>query len=249
MERKGILMKKEFLEIININFSYGNKVILSNINFDVRKGESVSIFGPNGSGKTTLIKIILGIITPKSGRVLYNGMDVLKMKDEERAKIFSYVPQKTNFIFPISTFDYLLLGRAPYINGFAKKEDKEIVLMWMEKFNLMHLKDINVQFLSEGEKQILTLIRTIIQESEIILLDEPLIYLDLKYKSKILNLLKELNINGKTIISVFHDIESIKFLSKRVIFLKNGRIEKIGDVEDLIESQKINSLFEEKIIF
>jgi iron complex transport system ATP-binding protein len=142
-----------------------------------------------------------------------------------------------------------LLGRAPYINGFAKREDKEIVLMWMEKFNLMHLKDINVQFLSEGEKQILTLIRTIIQESEIILLDEPLIYLDLKYKSKILNLLKELNISGKTIISVFHDIESIKFLSKRVIFLKNGRIEKIGNVEDLIKSNEINSLFDEKIIF
>ncbi len=242
-------MDSDYLKVVNINFSYGNKKILDNINFSVFKGESLSIFGPNGSGKTTLIKIILGINSPQSGEILFKGKNILKMGERERAKIFSYVPQKVNTTFPLTTFDYLILGRAPFVNGFVKKEDKKIVLDWMEKFNILHLKEINFQFLSEGEKQILTIIRSLIQESEIIILDEPLTHLDLKYKTKVLNLLKNLNEFGKTIISIFHDIESIKFLSKRVIFLKNGKIEKFGNTEDLIKPKEINSLFDEKIIF
>lgn len=242
-------MESDYLKVVNINFSYGNKKILDNICFSVFKGESISIFGPNGSGKTTLIKIILGIIKPQSGEVFYKGRNVFKMNERERAKIFSYVPQKVNAPFPLTTFDYLIFGRAPFINGFVKKRDREIVLIWMEKFKITHLKDINFQFLSEGEKQLLTIIRTIIQGSEIIILDEPLSHLDLKYKSKVLNLLKEINKEGKTIISIFHDVESIKFLSNRVILLKNGLIEKIGSVEDLINQDELNSLFDETIIF
>ncbi|MCX8095830.1 MAG: ABC transporter ATP-binding protein [Caldisericia bacterium] len=247
MERKGLLMRENYLEIKEIYFSYKDKNILNDINISIYRGESVSIFGPNGSGKTTLLKIILGILKPQKGAVFYMQKNIFKMSDKERGRIFSYVPQKSNIIFPLTTFDYLLLGRAPFIDGFVKKEDKEIVLYWMQKFNLTHLKETNFQYLSEGEKQILTLIRTLIQETEVIVLDEPLTHLDLKYRTIFLNLLKELKEGGKTIISVFHEIESIKFLSDKVIFLKKGRVEKIGSVNNLINEEEIKNLFEEKI--
>ncbi|MDI6860697.1 MAG: ABC transporter ATP-binding protein [Caldisericia bacterium] len=249
MEREGVLMNKSYLEIKNVSFSYKNKEVLKNISFTVKKGESISIFGPNGSGKTTLLKVILGILKPQKGGVYFNGIDIFKISERERGKIFSYVPQKVNIFFPLKTFDYLLTGRAPYIDGFVKKEDKEIVLYWMEKFNITHLKDINFQILSEGEKQLLTLIRTLIQETEIIILDEPLTHLDLKFKIKILNLLKELKSSQKTIISVFHEINSIKYLCDKIILLKNGVLEKYGEVKNLVKIEEIINLFEENIPF
>lgn len=242
-------MREKVLELREIYFSYMDKKILENINFSVFKGECLSLFGPNGSGKSTLIKIILGILKPQKGDVLYKNVSIFKINERERGRIFSYVPQRINVYFPLSTFDYLLLGRAPYINGFVKREDKEIVLNLMEKFKILQLKNINFQLLSEGEKQLITLIRAVIQESEIIVLDEPLTHLDLKYKSKILNLLKELKNQGKTIITVFHDIESIKFLSDKIVFIKSGHIEKYGNIENLINKEDIKSLFEEEITF
>ena len=249
MERKSFLNIENYLEIKDVSFSYQKREILKNISFSVKKGECISIFGPNGSGKTTLLKVILGIIKPKNGSVYFNGVNIFKISERDRGKIFSYVPQKVNVYFPLKTFDYLLIGRAPHINGFVKKEDKDIVFYWMEKFNVSYLKDINFQILSEGEKQLITLIRTLIQETEIIILDEPLTHLDLKYKVKVLNLLKELKDNRKTIISVFHELDSIKYLSDKVIFLKNGVIEKFGEVRDLIKKEEIINLFEENIPF
>lgn len=238
-----------FLEIKEIYFSYLDKEILKNINIKINEGESLVIFGPNGSGKTTLLKIILSILKPKRGEVLYKKENIYKFNEKRRAKIFSYVPQKVNSNFPMSTFDYLILGRTPYINGFIKKEDREIVLNWIEKFNLNYIKDLNFQFLSEGEKQLITLIRTFIQESEIILLDEPLTHLDLKYKFKILNLLKQIKKMGKTIISIFHDIESTKFISDRVILIKNGEIIKDGKTEEILTKDILSNLFEESLSY
>jgi len=248
MERESFLIENGFLEVKNVSFSYKDKKILNNISFSVKKKESITIFGPNGSGKTTLIKIILGILKPSLGNVYYKGIEISRISERERGKIFSYLPQKVNVIFPLTTFDYLLLGRAPYINGFVKKEDREIVLYYMEKFNVIDLKDVNFQNLSEGEKQIITLIRTVIQGSEIIVLDEPLTHLDLKFRAKVLNFLKNLKEGGKTIISVFHELEAIKYLSDRVIFIKNGWVKKIGSVEELIRKEEINSLFDESIL-
>lgn len=238
-----------YLEIKDIYFSYKDKEILKDINIKIDKGESITIFGPNGSGKTTLLKIILSILKPLKGEVFFKEKNIFEFDERRRAKIFSYVPQKINTFFPMSTFDYLILGRTPYINGFIKKEDREIVSNWIEKFKIGHLKDLNFQFLSEGEKQLITLIRTFIQESDVIILDEPLTHLDLKYRMKILELLKKIKLSGKTIISVFHDLESIRYISDRVILLKNGEILKVGKIYDIITEKNLTNLFEETFLY
>jgi len=237
------------LDINNIHFSYRRGVeVLKGVSFSLLKGESLTIFGPNGSGKSTLIKIILGFIKPDEGSVKFEGREILKLKSRERARILSYVPQRPNLTFPLTVFNYVLLGRTPYINGFVRKSDYDKVLYWMDRVGILHLKDRDFLSLSEGEKQLALLSRVLSQETPIILLDEPLSHLDLRFRTRILKILLEVKGEGKSIISVFHHLSSVKLLSDRVIFLKDGRILKEGVKEEVITPENINLLFDGEVL-
>ncbi|HDJ99804.1 MAG TPA: ABC transporter ATP-binding protein [Firmicutes bacterium] len=237
------------LDINNIHFSYRRGVeVLKGVSFSLLKGESLTIFGPNGSGKSTLIKIILGFIKPDEGSVKFEGREILKLKSRERARILSYVPQRPNLTFPLTVFNYVLLGRTPYINGFVRKSDYDKVLYWMDRVGILHLKDRDFLSLSEGEKQLALLSRVLSQETPIILLDEPLSHLDLRFRTRILKILLEVKGEGKSMISVFHHLSSVKLLSDRVIFLKNGRILKEGVKEEVITPENINLLFDGEVL-
>ncbi len=237
------------LDINNIHFSYRRGVeVLKGVSFSLLKGESLTIFGPNGSGKSTLIKIILGFMKPDEGSVKFEGREILKLKSRERARILSYVPQRPNLTFPLTVFNYVLLGRTPYINGFVRKSDYDKVLYWMDRVGILHLKDRDFLSLSEGEKQLALLSRVLSQETPIILLDEPLSHLDLRFRTRILKILLEVKGEGKSMISVFHHLSSVKLLSDRVIFLKNGRILKEGVKEEVITPENINLLFDGEVL-
>ena len=237
------------LDINNIHFSYRRGVeVLKGVSFSLLKGESLTIFGPNGSGKSTLIKIILGFIKPDEGSVKFEGREILKLKSRERARILSYVPQRPNLTFPLTVFNYVLLGRTPYINGFVRKSDYDKVLYWMDRVGILHLKDRDFLSLSEGEKQLALLSRVLSQETPIILLDEPLSHLDLRFRTRILKILLEVKGEGKSMISVFHHLSSVKLLSDRVIFLKDGRILEEGVKEEVITPENINLLFDGEVL-
>jgi len=237
------------LDVNDIHFSYRRGVeVLRGVSFSLLKGESLTIFGPNGSGKSTLIKIILGFIKPDEGSVKFEGKDILKLKSRERARILSYVPQRPNLTFPLTVFNYVLLGRTPYINGFVRKSDYDKVLYWMDRVGISHLKDRDFLSLSEGEKQLALLSRVLSQETPIILLDEPLSHLDLRFRTRILKILLEVKEEGKSMISVFHHLSSVKLLSDRVIFLKNGKILKEGVKKEVITTENINLLFDGEVL-
>ena len=237
------------LDVNNIHFSYRRGVkVLKGVSFSLLKGESLTIFGPNGSGKSTLIKIILGFIKPDEGSVKFEGKEILKLKSRERARIFSYVPQRPNLTFPLTVFNYVLLGRTPYINVFVRKSDYDKVLYWMDRVGILHLRDRDFFSLSEGEKQLALLSRVLSQETPIILLDEPLSHLDLRFRTRILKILLKVKEEGKSMISVFHHLSSVKIISDRVIFLKNGRILKEGIKEEVITPENINLLFDGEVL-
>jgi len=237
------------LDVNNIHFSYRRGVeVLKGVSFSLLKGESLTIFGPNGSGKSTLIKIILGFIKPDRGIVKFEGRNTLKLNSRERGRIFSYVPQRPSLSFPLTVFNYVLLGRTPYINGFVRKSDYDKVLYWMDRVGILHLKERDFLSLSEGEKQLALLSRVLSQETPIILLDEPLSHLDLRFRTRILKILLEVKREGKSMISVFHHLSSVKFLSDRVILLKNGRVLKEGMKKEVITPENINLLFDGEVL-
>lgn len=239
----------DMLDVENIHFSYRkNFEVLKGVSFSVREGEALTIFGPNGAGKSTLIKIILGFIKPDKGDVRFRGKSIFKLKNKERGRVFSYVPQRPNLVFPLSVFNYVLLGRTPHINGFVRSIDYKKALFWMERVGIIHLKDRNFLSLSEGEKQLALLSRVLSQETPVIVMDEPLSHLDLRFKTKILTLLHDVKKEGKTIISVFHSISSINFLSDRVILLKEGKILKLGAKEEMLSLENIKLLFDDEVL-
>lgn len=172
------------LKIKNISFSYKSNKVLENVNFEVNKGEITAILGKNGAGKSTLLKTIAKMIKPISGSVYLSKENLHKMLKKEFVKRLSYVSQKQN-PNELNVFEMLLLGRRPYFKYKPSNEDYKIVDNIIQKLGIEEYKLKSTYELSGGELQKVAIARALVQDSEVILLDEPTNNLDLKNQIEI----------------------------------------------------------------
>ncbi|EGQ79465.1 iron(III) ABC superfamily ATP binding cassette transporter, ABC protein [Fusobacterium animalis ATCC 51191] len=195
------------LEIKNLSFSYKNKEILNNISFEVYSGTLLSILGANGAGKTTLIKCINGILKFKKGEVLIDEKNFNNKSLKEKSKIMSYVPQITSsFDIDLTVFDTVLLGRIPHKTFKFSEWDKQIALNNIKKLDLEKYLFSYVGELSGGEKQRVLIARALTQEPKILILDEPISNLDLKFQLETMKILKNLaKEENLIVITILHD--------------------------------------------
>lgn len=225
------------LKIKDISFSYKSP-ILKNVTFEAQKGIT-AILGKNGTGKSTLLKTMAKILLPTNGAIYFSGKNLFYLKNKEFVKKISYVSQKQN-PNSLNVYEMLLLGRRAYFKFNPTKQDYEIVENVIKKLNLEKIKFTETSKLSGGELQKVAIARAIVQNSDIVLLDEPTNNLDIKNQIEILKLLKSLN---KISIIVLHDINlAIKFCDK-FIFLKNGEIIYQGD-KNIINEKLIKEIYE-----
>ncbi|MDC7954769.1 ABC transporter ATP-binding protein, partial [Fusobacterium simiae] len=196
------------LEIKNLSFSYKNKEILNNISFEVYSGTLLSILGANGAGKTTLIKCINGILKFKKGEVLIDEKNFNNKSLKEKSKIMSYVPQITSsFDIDLTVFDTVLLGRVPHKTFKFSEWDKQIALNNIKKLDLEKYLFSYVGELSGGEKQRVLIARALTQEPKILILDEPISNLDLKFQLETMKILKNLAKEENLIVTtILHDL-------------------------------------------
>lgn len=240
------MVKDIAINIKNLNFSFGEEVILKNIFLDIKKGYFYSLIGPNGSGKTTLIKHIARTIIPNKDTVFVEDKDAVKYCSKEFAQKLSLVPQEIEGEHDFTVYEIVLMGRYCYLKMFENetKKDKEIAYWAMKATNILHLKDKPFKNLSGGEKQRVIISRALVQESKIIVLDEPISHLDINYQVEILDLLlklkEELNI---TIFCVLHDLNMASQYSDFLIAMKDGRIIKVGTPKEVINKNVIKMLF------
>lgn len=215
-----------YIEIKNLN--YNN--ILKNINFSIKKGSFNAILGPNGAGKSTLLKILSKNIKNYSGEITINNKNIRNYHHKEFAKLLSIIHQNNIPSLDFTVYDTVSLGRYIHQNRFNQnnKLDKEIVLNTLKNLDLLEYKDKSILKLSGGEQKRVFIAQSIVQETDILLLDEPTANLDIKHQIKILELCKELNKAGKTIIMVLHDINLATNYSDNLIFIKNGNIKTIS---------------------
>ena len=212
------------LKVNNVSFFYNkNKNVLEDVSFSINEGECVVLLGPNGVGKTTLLSLLLGINNPKQGNIAYDEKDVKELKAKEKASYISYVPQLIAGN-DLTVFDTVLLGRLPYYKIYPTKEDINLTNEYLKRFGLEEIRDKQTNQISGGERQIVSLVRGLIQQSKLLIFDEPTNNLDINAQLKVLNLIKEEKQNNKSFLVSMHDINQALEIGDRFIFLKNGKI-------------------------
>ena len=212
------------LKVSNLSFSYNkNKKVLDDVSFDIKQGECVILLGPNGVGKTTLLSLLLGNNKTKEGSISYFDKDIKELSAREKAGYISYVPQLISGN-DLTVFDTVILGRLPYYKIYPNKNDINLTNEYISKFGLQELKDKQTNQISGGERQIVSLVRGLIQESKLLIFDEPTNNLDINAQLRVLDIIKEEKKKNKSFLISMHDINQALAIGDKFIFLKNGKI-------------------------
>ncbi len=233
------------IKLDNTSYSYGKRFSISAVSLDIKEGSVTVLLGPNGSGKTTMLNLISGILKPQSGNVLLNDKDIHQMKSKTRAKSIAVVRQFVSAPFGYSVFDIVALGRYAYKKRFEalNKEDVEIVKHYLCEMGIEHLSEEAVNRISGGELQRVSLARALSQQSEVLLLDEPVNHLDIRHRYDILNIIRKRAQEGYTALCVLHDINLAMQYADRLVLLKEGKIKKICRADE-ITKQELSDLYD-----
>lgn len=234
------------IKIEDVTIAYQNQTVLEKVNLNIEKGVITTFLGTNGSGKTSLMSSINGTIKPVHGNIYIDGRNIAKLKTKSLAKIVATVPQIYNSYFNFSVFDMVLLGRSPHIGYMPKKEDTEKVEEAICHIGIEYLKNKDFNKLSGGEKQLVMIARAIAQDTEVILLDEPTSYLDLKNQLKVLRMVKDINSLKKvTCIMTLHDPNHALMYSDKIVLFNNRTVE-TGSIDSMINSKNILDVYDVK---
>ncbi len=235
-----------------VSFSYGNTAVLQNVTLEVPRGDFLTVLGPNGSGKSTLFRLIDRILLPSAGTIKLDGRPLASYSRRDLARNIGYVPQETNWIFPFTVLEAVLMGRSPSIGalGFERDEDVDIATKAMELMDINHLRAKTVNALSGGERQRVLVARALAQKPRILLLDEPNAHLDLAHQLEMFQLLRLLNTEqGITILCVSHDLNLAAAFGRRVLLLgqppgtSGYTVHSLGVPEEVLTEHSIAEVF------
>lgn len=222
-----------------------NEAILTDVSVDLEKGQLTSMIGPNGAGKSTLLSAICRLMEYEEGTVSIEGKPMTDFKNNELSKKLSILKQSNHTEMNITVEQLVDFGRFPYSKGRLTAEDKVHVNKALDLLQLQEIKHRNIKSLSGGQRQRAFIAMTIAQDTEYILLDEPLNNLDMKHAVQIMKTLKYLaHEMNKAIVIVLHDINFASSYSDHIIALKNGRLVKSAPKNDVIQSHILSELYD-----
>jgi iron complex transport system ATP-binding protein len=232
------------VEVQSISKSYGLKAVVDDVSVNIQKGKITSFIGPNGAGKSTLLSIISRLMSADTGEILIDGQKVNETKSRDLAKKIAILKQSNHLSLRLSVRDLVSFGRFPYSQGKLTKEDHVYIDEAIRYMELEDMQDRYLDQLSGGQKQRAFIAMTIAQDTEYILLDEPLNNLDMKHSVQIMKVLRRLADDlGKTILIVIHDINFASVYSDYIVALKDGKIEAQGTVNEIITSLTLKQVY------
>ena len=239
-------MEQIYVETEDLSVGYHGKVLLSDIALKVKKGEILVLIGPNGAGKSTIIKNIIREMNPIGGNIYVKGRKIGDFTSKEYAKTMSVVLTEKINTEMMTCRDVVAMGRYPYTNYFGKltKEDEVIVNESLEKVSAMDIADKDFSQISDGQRQRIMLARAICQKPEVIVLDEPTSFLDIRHKIELLDILQEMAVKDNVAVIVsLHEIELAAKIADYVMCVgADGNIE-FGRPEKIFTDDRINSLY------
>lgn len=229
------------LEVHDLTVAYDNKPVLWNADFSIPKGKMVGIIGPNGAGKSTLLKSIMGLIPTSSGFV--------KIFDDSLKKVrhkVAYVPQKesVDWDFPATVLDVVEMGRYGKKSLFKRlnKEDKQIAIEALKKVKMLDFADRHISELSGGQQQRVFIARALAQEADLYFMDEPFAGVDMASEKAIVDILLELQKEGKTIFVVHHDLQSAMDYFDWMVLI-NKRIVGSGPIQEVFTTETLQNTY------
>ncbi|MFI3267202.1 MAG: ABC transporter ATP-binding protein [Rikenellaceae bacterium] len=246
MNNNNIVFKAKNLNLGYKITSKSSKIVLKDVNFEMKRGELIALIGANGAGKSTLIKTLCGFIAPISGDLLFENDVLSSFSKKELAKKIGVVLTERNSEGGFTAFELVSLGRYPYTGFFGtlSSEDEKIIENALSLVGISHLKNRYISELSDGERQKVIIAKSIAQQCPIIILDEPTAFLDLKSKVEITSLLRDLaKKEGKCIIMSSHDLELSLQLSDKLFLISKNAPVVYGATETLVLEGRLNDIF------
>ncbi|MEG3006055.1 MAG: ABC transporter ATP-binding protein [Oscillospiraceae bacterium] len=248
-EKRGTWKLKDeiFFKTSDLTVGYDKKPLINDINISVKKGEILTLIGPNGSGKSTILKSITKHLEAIGGVVYIGNDDLFKMSGNESAKKMSVVLTDRITTEMMTCFDVVATGRYPYTNHFGKLTDEDtfIVKNALERVHALELEDRDFQAISDGQRQRIMLARAICQQPELIILDEPTSFLDIKHKIELLSILREMATSKDiTVIMSLHEVDLASKISDKIMCVKGDYISAFGTPDEIFKDNVINELYE-----
>ena len=227
----------------SITFGYRAAPVLRDVSFRANHGEMIGLLGPNGSGKSTLLRCLAGLFSVSHGRVMLTGRDVRSMRRKQIAGTVSFLPQMQEPVKQVTVRELVERGRHPHTayGWHLSKKDHYAVSAAIEYLQLERLRDQPIEQISGGERQRAWIAMVLAQDTPLVLLDEPVTFLDIKHQWSLLGLLCDLKENlGKTIVMVLHDVNHAMAVCDRLYLLAEGRVLAQGTPEAVITSELLN---------
>jgi iron complex transport system ATP-binding protein len=238
-------MSKRLVEVRNASFKYAERVIFEALGLDLSAGEVLTVLGANGCGKSTLLRCLAGALKLCEGSIRIAGEELARLDASARARKVAILFQEHQATFPFSALDVVTMGRTPYLSalGAPSRHDRQLAERSLEEFGLLHLKDRAYTALSGGERQLVLLCRTLVQQPEVILLDEPTAHLDFKNQVRCLKLIGALAGRGVALVLTSHDPNHAFLFPGRALLMQANRSILIGAPSEIITSASLAATY------
>ncbi len=240
-------MSAPLLSFQNLHFGYDRHLppVLSGLNLAIRTGSITAILGPNGAGKTTLLFLALGWLKPWAGTIAFRGKPIQSYSRRELGQEIALIPQSEHTPFEYSVLEYVLLGRAPYLPplGMPTRTDEEIAYGALEKVGAAELYDHSILGISGGERQLVLAARALAQEPSLLLLDEPTSHLDLSNKYRLVQILRDLQSRGATILLTTHEPDIALAVSDEAVLMEKGNVLVSGPTELVANPENLSRIY------
>lgn len=233
------------LEARKIRVDLGGWRIVDDVPLSVAPGELVGLIGPNGAGKSTLMRAMLGLRPRSGGSVLVDGRELSELRGGERARAVSFLPQDRRVEWRLRARDVVMLGRYPHQSGLggASAADHEAVDRALEAVEATYLTARPMQVLSGGEKSRVLLARALAVEAPVLMADEPTTALDPLHQLQVMEILRRLADEGRSVLVVLHDLSMAVRFMDRVVLMNQGRAVRDGAPSDVLSDEVLNEVY------
>ncbi len=239
------MSREHSLQAKGLHFAYRGRAVLQGVDLTVGEGEVVSLLGANGAGKSTLLRLMLGLLAPERGEVLWQGQSLRSWPRRMVAQALAYVPQVHVMPFPYAVREVVMLGRLPQ-TGLMRAPlaaDHVAVEAALSRLGILHLAERPYTEISGGERQLTLIARALAQGARLLLMDEPVTGLDYGHQVRLLMLLKSLANEGYGVLKSSHHPEHVAMASSRVVLLQQGHIMADGPPEQVLTASAMRALY------